>query len=252
MKRAMTRSNGFTLIELLVVVGITTVLASILLPAAARVRDAAMGTGCQANVHTLMAGMIAFSMDNEGHFPGTLYGSNDGSYAQSDWLFGRGNFNSAPQSGTLWQYVKSTKAYRCPSLETIAVGDSAQSNGRFDYAMFVAFAGAPIHSICLRSNLTLLTGGCGYCPTPIICQEDPYQFNNTNIEGDHANVDQMTHIHGGGSYYGSVDGSVNWVNEPDVVRTWANGCWQWSCQGPRSHNQVQLGGDGGWDWWSTQ
>ena len=245
-------AGGFTVIELLIVIAIIAVLVSLLLPAISRVRNMAMGVQCASNMHDLMQGFLLFAADHDGHLPGCMYGSNDGTFAQSDWLYGQSGFNSAPQSGTVWPYVHSSKTYLCPSLELYSVGDFAQSNGRFDYGFFGNFAGARVAHVALRSNLTLLNGGVGSYPTPIVCQEDPYQFNGGNIEGDHCNVDQMSHIHSGGSYYGTIDGSTPFVIEPDMPNIWANGCWQWTCQGPTSHNMIPIASAGGWDWWDRQ
>ena len=52
-------------------------------------------------------------------------------------------------------------------------------------------------------------------PTPLVCQEDAtFNINAGHVEGQHSNYDEMAHVHNGGSFYGSVDGSVTFVNEP--------------------------------------
>lgn len=251
--RAADRSpRGFTLIEVLVVMGIIGVLFSIMLPMVCRVRDGGRETLCASHMRQLTGAFLMFAADNGGHLPGGLYGPNDGTQLQSDWLFGWGNFDSTPIQGTVYPYLHDPSVYLCPSLDSLAAGGFAQSNGHFDYASFTCFEGANVANINQQSKLYQLDGTTfQFVSTPLIAQEDPYQFNGYNIEGDHSNVDQMTHIHHGGAYYGAIDGSVQWVNEPDVVDSWSNGCWQWTCFTTSNH-EVSLAQYGGWNWWSTQ
>jgi prepilin-type N-terminal cleavage/methylation domain-containing protein len=250
MRSTLRSSRGFTLIEVLVAIGIISFLVAILLPVISRVRTAANEAVCANHIHQLMGAFISFACDNDNHLPGTLYGSNDGSYTQSDWLFGQGGFNNSPQSGTIYHYVNTPRVYRCPSLDS-AFAATAQSNGRFDYAFFVCFGGTNRANIKPQSKLFNLNGTFSFVPTPILVQEEPFQVNGYNIEGDHANVDQISHIHHGGSYYGTIDGSVQWVNEPGQVGTWGYGCWQWTAFTP-SGREFSLATYGGWNWWSSQ
>lgn len=244
------RSRGFTISEILVVIGIIAILLAILIPVINKARSAANDASCASNIRQIMNGFLSFATDNDGHLPGSMYGVNDGSFTQSDWLFGQGNFNTSPQSGSVFRYVNNRKVYRCPSLDSMFAAGT-QSNGRFDYAFFVCFAGARVTNVKRDSKLYNLDGSWTTAATPILVQEDPYQFNGYNIEGDHSNVDQMSHIHNGGSYYGTIDGSVQWANEPDVPNSWSNGCWQWTSITP-SGREYSLATYGGWNWWSAQ
>jgi prepilin-type N-terminal cleavage/methylation domain-containing protein len=224
--------RAFTIVELLVVIAIIAVLVSLLLPVVNKTRGMAKELGCQSNLRVLIQGFIAFAADHDGQLPGVM-STSDSDPDHSDWLWGRGDINSAPQSGTVYKYIKNSNIYLCPSMDVFR-GAGGDSNSKFDYGYFSIFAGARLSLVPVTSTLTHLDGTTEQMPTPIICQEDAWQVNKTNIEGDHGNVDQITHIHHGGGYYASPDGRVIWINEPDAdyLSTSSNGCWQWSTKAP--------------------
>jgi hypothetical protein len=87
------------------------------------------------------------------------------------------------------------------------------SNEYFDYAVFGSFSGAKLNHIPQQCTLKYGSQGA-LLPTPIIVQEDPASLNGANIEGGHSMSDMMTVMHYGGSYYSTVDGSVQWFREP--------------------------------------
>lgn len=59
--------RGFSLMELLVVISIIAILASLLMPAVAMVRDAAKSAKCQSNLRQLAMGSEAYSTDQDGY-----------------------------------------------------------------------------------------------------------------------------------------------------------------------------------------
>lgn len=88
-------------------------------------------------------------------------------------------------------------------------------------------------------------------PTPIVCQEDPQFYLNSNLEAAHDNPDQIAHVHFGGSWIGSVDGSVTLVNEPDVdlYNFWNEGAHLWTINTQKLNAAIALDNDHGWGTW---
>jgi len=107
--------NGFTLIELLVVIAIIAILAAILFPVFAKVREKARQTSCTSNMKQIGLAMLQYAQDNDEYAP--LQGNmaagcdqnNANCKAQSLW------------SATMWgiyPYVKSGGVYKCPDDST--------------------------------------------------------------------------------------------------------------------------------------
>lgn len=61
--------SGFTLIELLTVIAVIGILAAILIPVTARVRESARASQCQNQLRQIHLAVLLYSEDHEGHFP---------------------------------------------------------------------------------------------------------------------------------------------------------------------------------------
>src|SRR3978361_1951717 len=94
---------GFTLIELLVVIAIIAILAAILFPVFAKVREKARQTACLSNEKQLGMALMQYTQDNDEFYP---FGNN------IPWGGGAG------WAGVVYPYVKSEKVYLCPDDAT--------------------------------------------------------------------------------------------------------------------------------------
>ncbi len=65
-----TKPCNFTLIELLIVIAIIAILAAMLLQALNKARNMAKHAQCVSNVKNIMLGMLGYTDDNQGYFPG--------------------------------------------------------------------------------------------------------------------------------------------------------------------------------------
>ena len=114
----MKNKYGFTLIELLVVIAIIAILAAILFPVFAKVREKARQTSCLSNEHQLGLALAQYSNDfDEQGTPGfgdTGSGIYGGVYG---W------------AGQVYPYVKSKNVFSCPDDNTTAPSISYGMNG---------------------------------------------------------------------------------------------------------------------------
>jgi prepilin-type N-terminal cleavage/methylation domain-containing protein/prepilin-type processing-associated H-X9-DG protein len=91
--------RGFTLIELLVVIAIIAILAAILFPVFAKVREKARQISCLSNEKQIGLGFMQYVQDNDETFP---------------WIEVNNVANSASWAGEIYPYVKSQNVFQCP------------------------------------------------------------------------------------------------------------------------------------------
>lgn len=92
------RRRGFTLIELLVTISTIASLASLLLPALARAKDASKRAVCTSNVKQLALAMQMYLHDYDDCFPAA---NNYGVLREEDWLLPHVFFRPRTESTSL-------------------------------------------------------------------------------------------------------------------------------------------------------
>jgi len=116
-------SRAFTLIELLVVVAIIAILASFLLPALGKAKEAGKAAHCRGNEKNLILAWMMYHQDNDDK----IVGAHDRGIRQGDWVgrkqntSGRQTGPTAPiedairglKDGLLWPYLNDHKVYHC-------------------------------------------------------------------------------------------------------------------------------------------
>jgi prepilin-type N-terminal cleavage/methylation domain-containing protein/prepilin-type processing-associated H-X9-DG protein len=113
----MQRNKGFTLIELLVVIAIIAILAAILFPVFAKVREKARQTACLSNIRQLGLALIQYVNDNDQQTPSCA--PNGASNCPAGW------------ASRILPYVGTPTLYVCPddSTATTAGGQNVSSYG---------------------------------------------------------------------------------------------------------------------------
>lgn len=100
-----TKKTAFTLIEVLVVISIIAILAAILFPVFARVRENARRSSCLSNLRQIGLGLQQYTQDNDEQNSRSWYVSSGPSSALASYKW----------MDAIYPYVKSEQVFNCPS-----------------------------------------------------------------------------------------------------------------------------------------
>ena len=217
----MKKYQGFTLIELLVVIAVIAILAAILFPVFAKVREKARQTSCASNLKQLSLAFIAYTQDYDEALPKS--GQNGatpvcGGVPDGSWVLPEAIDTTVSKvctatqlpvpNGSLYSYVKSAQVYKCPS-------DSEADTKTLSYSMNSNLSALAIAGIQEPSNCVLLVdesddneigaGIAGLNNGNFLAPKLPSNEKVSPIYQDHPTI-----RHTGGSEFAYDDGHVKY------------------------------------------
>jgi len=148
----MNTRKGFTLIELLVVIAIIAILAAILFPVFAKVREKARQASCASNEKQLGLAVLQYEQDNDEKFPA---------------VFDQGRTPNINWGQEIYPYVKSLAVFTCPSNVVAAASPTMSYDG----------GQAPAIPSSYAMNGALGFVNCGISDITDCTQYGPYKSN---------------------------------------------------------------------------
>ncbi len=201
------RRAGFTLIELLVVIAIVAVIAAILFPVFAAVRERGRRTVCQSNLHQISLAMQQYVQENGNTYPPQEYqGRNvDGSEADAvQW------------QQLIFPYLKTSRVFFCPSAPSDAPSHSAPQVAleTTDYT----YAWGRLNTIT-RKELRGVAEAALVNPTTLmlntdagwITSDDVYHYCRLVPKTSCGGGFTGSTLHSDGGNYSYIDGHVKWL-----------------------------------------
>jgi len=201
--------QGFTLIELLVVIAIVSILAALLFPVFATVREKARRTKCLSNLRQLGIAVECYTQDNDDMLPNVTGGS-QGAGMEGGWVY----FSTFPGGfdvtrGSIYPYVKNKAVYICPD-------DDAGEKAGLTYAMndCVEHVPNPFQGIDSGKALNEFANPSDFM---LLAEEGVGTRVSTNDGGLGHATDSLSSRHDGGLGILFVDLHVKWVRQKDAT-----------------------------------
>jgi len=262
---------AFTLVEMLIVISIIGLLAALLFPVFARVRESARTTSCSSNLRQLGLAFTQYTQDYGGRYPGSgdafQAGTTGACFASTcnGWQKGAGHWVSgapgtfladtaspfAPiktsgvinhadvEDGALFSYVKSASTFYCPS-------DPYGSDKKLSYSMNCALTLLSQTRIRTPADIVLLVDeqgpNDGYFWAVNAHKDGPPISNISGVSPPAGtSTDQLTTRHNGGGNLLFVDGHVKFFqfNEFPLDNSPQGLANKWKTAGsPRFHDRA--------------
>ncbi len=160
-----TKKRGFTLIELLVVLAILGILAAVLFPVFAHVREKARQATCAGNLHQIGLATMQYVGDNDETMFPKPYDDDAGGWVRWSFYVTPGPHRVYDNSrGMLGPYLKSNGVWLCPSAELKKQDPSYGLNSvlpgnRLHTARILAQVEIPSETILVTDSLHPILGG---------------------------------------------------------------------------------------------
>lgn len=215
------RSRGFTLIEVLVVITVISIIAAILFPVFAKVREKARQTTCLNNLKQLGIAMQMYADDSDGCFPGAQVSDGGHGNPYGNWA---GVYNVGgpcdPTKGQIYPYVKNAEVYLCPSDRGIAaplIDDSYAQMFPLSYTMNY-----------LLAHINMDCHSAPQDKVGLLLHEDRSTINGPGFaSGSVVGInDEPSRIHSGGTCVIFCDSHARWYPYDVVVQAVRNGEWE--------------------------
>lgn len=183
------KARAFTLIELLTVIAIIGILASILIPTVAKVRDTARQSVCGSNLRQTSMALVLYSMDNDGNLPHHDF---------IHWQPGRDVMESpiVPYVGGNF----TADIFRCPSHRDYESGNDPT----FNYSRIYPYS-FTMNILFVERNIDTIDN-----PSRIIMMFEEELLNDA-LYYPWFPLDRVTTRHGGRGNVGFADGHVQLV-----------------------------------------
>ncbi|MDO8587849.1 MAG: prepilin-type N-terminal cleavage/methylation domain-containing protein [Armatimonadota bacterium] len=218
--------RGFTLIELLVVVAIIALLAAILFPIFAHVKERGKQIKCLSNLRQLSMGFLMYADDNGGGMPSlsrhvnTYFPLPGNPNPGPDWC---GSFNTQvgclvfPEKGTLYPYVKTKQVYLCPADYGVRADNvlSKPKNYAISYNVNYQLMFAKLDSLTAGRSAKIL----------MMMQESRTTINDGYFVWKDR-IDSVSNTHWDGTTTSYCDGHAKWRSFKDLDRDIVRNTWE--------------------------
>lgn len=192
------RTVGFTLVELLVVITIIAVLAGLLFPVSAMLKEQEQRAKCINNLHQITQAGILFSTEHDGSLPW-----------RKNWAFSNKPTPFCVYTGELWPYLKTKDILRCPADPPSATACMASRIGSYVIRKPTGHNGSRYLLHAFKANDVFFFES----KREIICAEN--ELGNYPVESGRS--DTLADRHMGGAHIGCFDGHVEWMSLAEWV-----------------------------------